>query len=302
MSKLVSPLRQSKHNVRSTKGFIQNIEQENIPTDYKMVSFDVKSLFSNVPLDWTINIILKRIYDDNQLRISILRNETKELLLLDTKKVYFTFNGKIYMHFDGAAMGSPLGPDLADIFMIESEKAILPELTECIKYWKTIVHETISFMKLGTINYIITKLNSFDNNIKFTFEEEDKGKLPFLDVLIQRKGNSIVTTIFRKSTNNGIYLHWNAFAPDTWKRRTLKTLVERAYIVCSTNELLQKELKYLVKVFHETNNYSHYVIKQVLKQVQDEQNQQNVNVPTPAIADETNTNKKRTFVTCTISK
>ena len=39
-----------------------------------------------------------------------------------------------------------------------------------------------------------------------------------------------------------------------WKRETLKTLVERAYIVFSTNELLQKELKYLEKVFHETNN------------------------------------------------
>ena len=42
-------------------------------------------------------------------------------------------------------------------------------------------------------------------------------------------------------------------------------LVELAYIVCFTNELLQKELKYLVKVFHETNNYPHYVIKQILK-------------------------------------
>ena len=54
-----------------------------------MVSFDVKSLFTNVPLDRIINILLKRIYDDNELRISISRNEVKrkeisrkELLLL----------------------------------------------------------------------------------------------------------------------------------------------------------------------------------------------------------------------------
>ena len=93
------------------------------------------------------------------------------------------------------------------------------------------------FNKLGTINYIITKLNIFDNNIQFTFEE-DKRTLPFLDVLIQRKCNSIVATIFRKPTNNDICLNWNAFVPDTWKRATLKTLVERGYIVCSTNELL----------------------------------------------------------------
>ena len=112
-----------------------------------------------------------------------------------------------------------------------------------------------------------------------------------------------MTSLSEKPTNNDIYLNWNAFAPDAWKRGTFKTLVQRAYIiVCSTNELLQKQLKYLLKVLRETNDYPHYVIKQILKQVQDEQNQQNVNVPTSAIADETNTNrKKRTFVTCTTS-
>ena len=111
------------------------------------------------------------------------------------------------MLVDGVAMGSLLGPVLADIFMIELEKAILPELAECIKHWKIYVDDTISLDKLGTINYIITKLNSFDSNIQFTFEEEDKGTLPFLDVLIQRKGNSVVITIFQKPTNNDIYLN-----------------------------------------------------------------------------------------------
>ena len=197
------------------------------------------------------------------------------------------------MQVDGVAIGSHLEAVLAGMFMIELEKAVLPELTECIKYWRRHVDDTISFVKLGAMNYIITKLNSFDNNIQLTFEEEDKGKLPFLDVLIQRMGNSIVTTIFRKLTNNEIYLNWNVFTPDTWKRGILKTLVERAYIVCSTNELLPKELKYFVNVFRETNNYPHYVIQQILKQVQDEQNQQNVNIPTAVTADETNANRKK---------
>ena len=198
------------------------------------------------------------------------------------------------MQVDGVAMGSPLGPVLAGLFMIELEKAVLPELTECIKYWKGYVDDTISFVKLGAIDHIITKLNSFHKNIQFTFEEEDKGTLPFIDFLIQRNSNSVVKTIFRKPTNNDIYLNSNTLAPDAWKRKTLKTLVESAYIVCSVNELLQKELKYLVKAFHETNNYPHYVIKQTLKQVQNEQNQQKINnVRTAAIANKTNTNRKK---------
>ena len=72
-----------------------------------MVFFDVKSLFTNVPLGRIINIIVKRIYDDNELRISISRNEMKELLLLCTKKIHFTLNGKIYVQVGGVDRGHP---------------------------------------------------------------------------------------------------------------------------------------------------------------------------------------------------
>ena len=56
------------------------------------------------------------------------------------------------MQINGISFGSPLGLALADIFMIELEKAMLPELTECIKYWKRYVDDMISLVKLGTIN------------------------------------------------------------------------------------------------------------------------------------------------------
>ena len=76
-----------------------------------------------------------------------------------------------------------------------------------------------------------------------------------MDILISRKRNNITTTVYRKSTCNDIYLNLNAFAPATWKRVTLKTLVERAYVICSTDQLLERELKYLEKAFHEKSNY-----------------------------------------------
>lgn len=56
--------------------------------------------------------------------------------------------------------------------MTELEKEVLPELTAYIIYWKMNVDGTIYFVKVGTINYIITKFNGFNNNIQFTFEEE----------------------------------------------------------------------------------------------------------------------------------
>ena len=75
---------------------------------------------------------MKWVYDDNELRISISRNEMKELLLLCTKKVNFIFNGKIYLQVDGVTMGSPLGPVLADIFMTELEKESILDLNKVL--------------------------------------------------------------------------------------------------------------------------------------------------------------------------
>ena len=160
LSKLLALLRESEYTVKNTKNFVDNIKKENIQKDYKMVSFDVKSLFMNVPLDRTINIILKRIYDQAELQTFLTRSELKEMLLLCTKKVHFTFNGKTYIQ-----MGSPLGPVLADIFMIDLEKSLLPELTSYISYWKRYVDDTICFIKIEYVDNISPLLNGFDNNI-----------------------------------------------------------------------------------------------------------------------------------------
>ena len=59
----------------------------------------------------------------------------------------------------------------------------------------------------SSIKNMSSLLNSFDENIQFTFESENKGTLPFLDVLICRNGRELTTTVNRKNTNNDIYLN-----------------------------------------------------------------------------------------------
>ena len=82
--------------------------------------------------------------------------------------------------------------------------------------------------------------------------------------MISRKRNDITTSVYRKSTCNDIYLNWNAFAPASCKRETLKTFAEQAYIICSADQLLERELKYLEKVFHEESNYPKYIVEKIL--------------------------------------
>ena len=119
LTKLLVLLRESEYITKSTKDFIGKVKSKNVPNGYQMVSFDVKSLFTNVPLDRTIDIVLRRIYDKHELQTSITRSEMKELLILCTKNVHFTFDNVIKVQNDGVAMGSPLGPVFSDIFMTE---------------------------------------------------------------------------------------------------------------------------------------------------------------------------------------
>lgn len=104
-----------------------------------MVSFDLVSLFTNVPLEDKINIIL-RIYGKKQILVDIPRCEMHELINLCTKNVHFTFNNKIYIQNDGVAMGSPLDTVLANIFMVELETTLISNLSSKLSslerfYW-----------------------------------------------------------------------------------------------------------------------------------------------------------------------
>ena len=125
LAELLAPLGKSKHTISNTKDFITRLKTERIPKRFKMISFDVKSLFTNVPLEETIDIILNKIYDEKKIETNIPRNIMKDLLYLCTKHVHFTYSGKLYTQIDGVAIGSLLGPHLANMFMISLEEAII---------------------------------------------------------------------------------------------------------------------------------------------------------------------------------
>ena len=117
-----------------------------------------------------------------------------------------------------------------------------------MKPWKRYVDDTITYIKTDSITRVLDILNGFHKNIKFTYELASNGKISFLDVLLIRIGKNLETTVFRKKTNNDMYLHWKSFAPVTWKIGTLKTLIKCAYIICSNDKLLQEELYHIENV------------------------------------------------------
>ena len=149
----------------------------------------------------------------------------EELLLLCAKNAHFPFNNEIYQECDGVAMGSPLEPVIAGILMVELQKSLIPNLMKHMSPWKRYVDNTIAVIKLSSIEHVLSILNSFHQNIEFTYELEQNGKINFLDVTLIRTNDTLQITIYRKSTHNGVYLHWNSFAPRTRKCGTLRTIL-----------------------------------------------------------------------------
>ena len=164
-------------------------------------------------------------------------------------------------------MRSPLGPVLAGKFMVELETSIIPTLGILLLKWRRYVDETFCYVKIGTVNDILNELNGFRRNIQFTYELEKIKKLAFLDVLLIRNKDKIETTVYRKPTNSDIYLNWKSFSACFWKRGTLKTMIRRVYLICSTPDYLQKELDHIAYVFEKFNNYPKWVIKQLLEKI-----------------------------------
>ena len=122
---------------------------------------------------------------------------------------HFTFGNQVYQQNDGVTMGSPLGPVLDSIFMVELETRIVSTLGNMVLNWKRFVDDTIGYVENCSIHIMLSKLNNVDPNIQFTYEVEGGKKLSFLDVLLVRNGNFIETKVDRKPTNNDIYLNWN---------------------------------------------------------------------------------------------
>ena len=272
LCKLLAPLGKSDYTVESTRDFIDKIKNSKAPSGYKMISFDVVSLFTNVPLQKTIDIILRKVYTEKRIKTKIPRNKMKELLLLCTQGVPFTFNGETYMQIDGVMMGSPLGALFANIFMCELENTIIPKLGESIRSWIRYVDDTFAYIKIEHLEKVKNELNSFHANIKFTHELEEKGSIPFLDVKISRtEDDEIETSVYRKETNTDIYMNWYSHAPTSWKIATLKSLIKRAFLISSKAESLKAELIYLKNTFCEKNDYPERMVEQIIENEQKSQ-------------------------------
>jgi hypothetical protein len=129
---ILTPLLENNQIIlKDTFDFVNKISQLDTEIDVVILSFDVESLFTNIPTLETIDIILNQIYVKAKKYFhGLTKEELKKLLIVCTQQSHFQFNGQYYDQVDGVSMGSPLGPLFANIFMADFEKKNIAQLKQ----------------------------------------------------------------------------------------------------------------------------------------------------------------------------
>ena len=119
------PLTENEYSIKTTTDFANRLNNRTVDDDDVLVSYDVSSLFTEVPLDDTIDYIIEEIYAHSKLPQLSSKLLFKRLLCNVTKNTVFSFNGHLYKQIDGCGMGNPLSPVLANIFMAKLESDVV---------------------------------------------------------------------------------------------------------------------------------------------------------------------------------
>ena len=229
-----------------------------------MTSFDIDSLFTNLPLDETIEICVKKLFKSKKNVKGMNKKQFKTLLEFATKKSFFLFNGKFYVQTDGVAMGSPLGPTLANVFLCHWEEIWLKKCPKQFQplYYRRFMDDTfVLFKSENDVKKFHKYIGSRHSNMSFTFETENENCLPFLDVLVSRDGNNFSTSLYRKPTFSGLYSNFSGYMPIGYKKGLLFTLLYRGFSLCTDWSKFRTELIFLKSVMGKNGYPRHFVDK-----------------------------------------
>ncbi len=192
----------SPHSVKNVNAFLSKIEDIRVEPDEIMISFDVVSLFTSIPLD-TARQITKNLLTNNTSWQTKTQLNTQDMLdLLDLcLSTEFCFQNNYYRQISGTPMGSPLSSFLTEAVMQDLESKAVTNNND-IKTWDRYVDDVFATVKKDKTEDVLQTINNTTKNIKFTKEEEHDKKLAFLDVLITKIENSTLNTeVYRKKTH-----------------------------------------------------------------------------------------------------
>ena len=267
LARILKPLAGgSTFSVYNTMDFVEQVKNIRLQPQECIVSYDVKALFTSVPIKPAIKIIKQLLEDDQELqqRTSMTVHNIICLLEFCLNNTCFIFQGRFHEETEGAAMGSPLNPIIANVFMEAFEKQGISTAPHPPTFWRRFVDVTFVIIQKTQEDSFFEHINAIDDKIQFTKEaSRSDGSMPFLDTVVTiNDDGSLNTKVYRKPTHTDFYMQWDSQHAIAANYSVINTLHHRAKAVCSNKQLLKEEEDHLQKVLTE-NKYPMWALNRV---------------------------------------
>ena len=157
---------------------------------------------------------------------------------------------------DGVAMGSPLGPILANAFLCHFKKQWLSECSPDIlpKVFKIYVDDIFAmFLSQSHLKEFMNYTNTKHPNIKFASEFEENDSVSILNVKITSRNNQLVTSGLREAIFKGVFNNFESFMPVAYKFGLVYTLFHCSFSICFSYEKFDEEIVLLKDIFNILN-------------------------------------------------
>lgn len=258
--------------------FSQYINDIQIPKNYVIVSFDVVSLFTNLPLDSVINS-LQRHWKNIKVHCSFNWDTFAEAITHIYKTNYLVFQNQFFVQTFGTPMGSNLSPILVNYVLDDLIKVCVDTIDFPIPFIKRYVDDLILALPSDKLKYTLDRFNSQDPHLQFTIEQETNATIPFLDMLIHRDtDNKLYTTWYTKPLASNRYTSYYSYHPIHTKLTLIHTLKHRATMLTHPTKRKQT-LNELRQILIE-NSYPISIINTILFNTPDNNLPNKVNTTT----------------------
>ena len=248
--------------VKNSKELVDKLKGLVVPPGQKLLSYDVKTLFTSVPVDQALNVIERKLRQDLTLpdRSELNVDQLIQLLEYCLRTTYFVYGGEFYQQVHGAAMGSHVSHIVANLYMEHFESIALSTAPRPPSLWSRYVDDTFVLMHEDDMDSLTSHINNIDDQIQFTTEPETQGKLPFLDLCVTVLDDaSTKITIYRKPKHTDQYLNFNSHHPLIHKRSVVRTLTTRAQICVTTAEDRKAKISHVRNALR-ANNYKEWAL------------------------------------------
>ncbi|XP_044764379.1 uncharacterized protein LOC123320947 [Coccinella septempunctata] len=243
----------NEYNIKDTFAFVDKMRDVTLPEGYILISLDVVSLFTNIPLDLILEILRKN-WDLIKPHTTLSRESFIEIIEFIFNNAYLIFDGEFYEQIFGTPMGSPLSAILATIILDYLLDMILPTIWFHIPFFYKFVDDLFCAIPADKTAFILDTFNGFNANLKFTMEVERDNSLPFLDTrVIRSENNRILLDWYQKPTASGRFINFHSQHPYNQKINMIKELKNRVCYI-SDESLLKKNLRRLFEIF-QNNGY-----------------------------------------------